>query len=387
MKYQIISLDWFNTFRCIGGPCPFTCCSAHWKIELKDSEIKAYQEMEHPFREELLREIDFAGKRMKTRGDGCAMLTEDGWCRLVRACGEESLSTTCQMFPRRIVQYGDIIEKSVEIACPVVAEYLFSPEPLCFHLVEEEREEIIPEVDVSIYDSLAGIRNVLIDMVQSNATEEFAGKVYILFELLYQIRERWQIEKLTPDLVEELLEGYTEKEVERIFASCREISVNNEAKVILLQSLVRLMTKLLKKDITESFLIQESLQETIDCWMTDGRQFEQAIRGFIDYVHVEYPMLFDNYLVYSLFVGWIELDRDRFGYTICGRYVSFALAQLFAMALWSRKEQLTVSEYALMLCSVDRAIRYSSDFMDVAGRFVDTVSRNGIVNILPLLIW
>ena len=62
----------------------------------------------------------------------CQMLTEDGWCRIVLECGEEYLSGTCTTFPRKVKQFGDIMECMVEIVCPLVAERVFDDKKIEF---------------------------------------------------------------------------------------------------------------------------------------------------------------------------------------------------------------------------------------------------------------
>lgn len=38
-----IVMGWCRDFECPGGDCGLTCCTKDWRIELTDSEIKAYE--------------------------------------------------------------------------------------------------------------------------------------------------------------------------------------------------------------------------------------------------------------------------------------------------------------------------------------------------------
>lgn len=142
-------MDWYVKFQCIGGKCPLTCCSSEWDIFLKEEEIERYKDMDHPFRNEIMKYVDEEKKCMITDAKKvkCGLLTEDGWCRMVLECGEEYLSHTCTIFPRNIRCYGDILERGVEIVCPVVAGYLLENIPIEFGIQEKELDVEIKAID------------------------------------------------------------------------------------------------------------------------------------------------------------------------------------------------------------------------------------------------
>lgn len=78
MQTKVLGMDWYNNFHCMGGTCPLTCCAANWSILLSGEELEMYGNMQHPFRDSILEQIDMEKKVFKNRGRHCAMLNDEG---------------------------------------------------------------------------------------------------------------------------------------------------------------------------------------------------------------------------------------------------------------------------------------------------------------------
>ncbi|MBR3745823.1 MAG: flagellin lysine-N-methylase, partial [Selenomonadaceae bacterium] len=67
----------------------------------------------------------------------CPFLTEKKLCRLQLECGEIFLPETCVTYPRRTLDFGQFLERSLVMSCPLAAELiLFRDEPIKFEFVE-----------------------------------------------------------------------------------------------------------------------------------------------------------------------------------------------------------------------------------------------------------
>ena len=74
---------------------------------------------------EVLREED--GEAVMSIIDGrCPMWRQDGLCRIQAELGEEALCKTCREFPRLTHDYGDFIERGLELSCPEAARIILS---------------------------------------------------------------------------------------------------------------------------------------------------------------------------------------------------------------------------------------------------------------------
>lgn len=77
----------------------------------------------------------------------CPMWRGDGLCRIQAEAGHDALCQTCRDFPRLTHDYGDFVERGLELSCPEAARMIFSCDP---GWVEKE----IPGGQAPEYDDL-----------------------------------------------------------------------------------------------------------------------------------------------------------------------------------------------------------------------------------------
>ena len=118
---------YFDTFRCIAGDCPDSCCK-EWDVQVDEDAATFYQALPGPLGDrlrEVLKEED--GETVMTIIDRrCPMWREDGLCRIQAELGHEALCKTCREFPRLTHDYGDFIEYGLELSCPEAARIILS---------------------------------------------------------------------------------------------------------------------------------------------------------------------------------------------------------------------------------------------------------------------
>ena len=137
--------DYFDSFRCIAGACPDSCCK-EWAVQVDDASAAYYRSLSGPLGDRL-REVlcDEDGETVMTITDGrCPMWRTDGLCRIQAELGEEALCKTCREFPRLTHDYGDFIELGLELSCPEAARFILNAPHGSFlsesHPGEEEAE-------------------------------------------------------------------------------------------------------------------------------------------------------------------------------------------------------------------------------------------------------
>lgn len=120
----------YSRFSCIADKCPHNCCTG-WKISIDDRSYSRFTSLKDPdLREDILSNIceDQNGSQkhfFRLRDDGrCAMLDDDGLCRIQRNYDEGMLCFTCRKYPRLVKKKGRYILISLSASCPVVAHYL-----------------------------------------------------------------------------------------------------------------------------------------------------------------------------------------------------------------------------------------------------------------------
>ncbi|MBQ8833725.1 MAG: flagellin lysine-N-methylase [Oscillospiraceae bacterium] len=122
---------YFDSFRCIAAACPDSCCK-EWDVQVDEGSAAYYRALPGPLGDRLrqvLRSED--GETVMTIVDGrCPMWRSDGLCRIQAELGEGALCHTCREFPRLTHDYGDFIERGLELSCPEAARIILSALPM-----------------------------------------------------------------------------------------------------------------------------------------------------------------------------------------------------------------------------------------------------------------
>ena len=156
---------YFDTFRCIAGSCPDSCCK-EWDVQVDDEKAALYRAMPSELGDRL-REVlcDEDGETVMTIIDGrCPMWRGDGLCRIQAELGEEALCKTCREFPRLTHDYGDFIERGLELSCPEAARIILSA-PFAPAVCREVPGDPEPEYDEEAMAVLKQTRQTALDLV------------------------------------------------------------------------------------------------------------------------------------------------------------------------------------------------------------------------------
>lgn len=163
-----VYLSCFQSFQCIAGACPDTCC-AGWEVDLDDDTVQRYRSIPGPLGDEIrsaiCQEDEYTFFRLK--GGQCPFLNKERLCRLILGLGEDVLSVTCREHPRFWEEYGPRRETCLSVSCPEAARLLLE-EPL--ELCEKETDETVPEdpeLDLEFFRQLLLFRQALFALTKS----------------------------------------------------------------------------------------------------------------------------------------------------------------------------------------------------------------------------
>ncbi len=141
MKKEI-KPDFYKKFQCIAGECEITCCQ-EWKIAVDEDTRKRWENITLGSAEKL---TDYIEEKEGTsvirlkENHKCPFLNEEKLCKLVIEYGEETLSKTCQLFPRQIHEFSDRTEYALVTCCPEVVDMLSKENPFeSADLLEREK--------------------------------------------------------------------------------------------------------------------------------------------------------------------------------------------------------------------------------------------------------
>ena len=161
---KITRPSYFDSFHCIASNCPDSCCK-EWDVQVDEKSAAYYRSLSGPLGDDLRRLLkDEDGETVMTILEGrCPMWRSDGLCRIQAELGEQALCKTCREFPRLTHDYGDFIERGLELSCPEAARIILSA-PIGDPVVEE-----IPggeaEYDVDAMEVLLRTRHNVLDIL------------------------------------------------------------------------------------------------------------------------------------------------------------------------------------------------------------------------------
>ena len=98
----------------------------------------------------------------------CPMWRQDGLCRIQAELGEAALCKTCREFPRLTHDYGDFVERGLELSCPEAAKFILNAEPAPF-VVETVAGGEAPEYIPEDMDILKSTRTKMLSILSDNS--------------------------------------------------------------------------------------------------------------------------------------------------------------------------------------------------------------------------
>lgn len=160
--------SYYDTFRCIAGACPDSCCK-EWAVAIDPEAEAKYRALPGPLGDALraaMAEEDGDTILTLTPDKRCPMWREDGLCRIQAQLGEEGLCHTCSQFPRLRHDYGDFVELGLELSCPEAAWLILSGEgkdTVTVHAPGGEAPEYEPEAMAILLHSRQQALDILDD--------------------------------------------------------------------------------------------------------------------------------------------------------------------------------------------------------------------------------
>lgn len=177
---EITKPDYYDSFRCIAGACPDSCCK-EWDVQVDAEAAAYYRALPGPLGDRL-REVlkDEDGETVMTIVDGkCPMWRDDHLCRIHAELGEDALCHVCHEFPRLRHDYGDFLELGLELSCPEAAR-------LILNAGGRRVSRTVPESGTADYDteamtSLKATRDTALEVVSSELFTPAQALALLLF--------------------------------------------------------------------------------------------------------------------------------------------------------------------------------------------------------------
>ena len=120
--------EYLEKFLCDGTRCGAACCR-RWTVFVDEGTYKKYQALPEAEGKEILAHLRKEGAQdedyafeLKEDEQVCHFLQENLLCGIQRRLGESYLGNTCAMYPRKAVNIGGSLQRSLSLSCPLAAE-------------------------------------------------------------------------------------------------------------------------------------------------------------------------------------------------------------------------------------------------------------------------
>ena len=178
-------------FSCVAGSCPDSCCK-EWDVLVDGDTAQTYLTVPGALGDAIrshLRQDEEGDWYFEITDGRCPMWREDGLCRIQAAQGHEALCQTCRDFPRLTHDYGDFVERGLELSCPEAARLIFSRPSAWIEQEVPGGEE--PDYDPADMEILLCTRDVMLTIL---ADESRSVSETLALALLYGYRAQNELD-------------------------------------------------------------------------------------------------------------------------------------------------------------------------------------------------
>lgn len=165
---QVVTPEFAKNFVCAAGACPDTCCQG-WQVIIDPQTLEYYQHLDGELGEAVRAAIvpekePYFGF---SENGYCALLSENGLCKLQFTFGEEAQCKVCRTYPRFVRQYGSLREEGVSLSCPEALRLLLEKSEPVQLITAKEAYPIEPnELDPELFFALKQGRTLAFQMIQ-----------------------------------------------------------------------------------------------------------------------------------------------------------------------------------------------------------------------------
>lgn len=389
MKFTTLKPSYFDDFRCSGGDCKNTCCQG-WSITMnKKDYLNAMRAKKSPELQELLEKTYKRDKKSLSASTYakfnfdenyfCAMMSEDGFCKLQLECGYSALCQTCKIYPReRSHIAGDTMERDLSTTCEEVVKLLINQKNGIefINCVEEVAVSdqvhffVSPKTSNPIYKYYWDLKTMGIAILQS---QEYSleDRILILGIAIQHVIKLQQEDKLAeiPSYADYMMGIVATNELSELlsgFTFVENIGVN-ESLIFFLREFMSFEKSAIKKAFFDRVLaglggklVEEEDDKTKKFFSIDNNLCRAKTVQFDEFIS-ETPRVMENIMVNFFHLKALPLSTES--NDIWELYVHFALSySVFKnAAIGYFQEKPNMDDFIYSVVSVSRGLLHNED--------------------------
>lgn len=403
MIQQILFPEYMNSFKCISSNCDDTCCS-EWSVVIDKLTYHKYCSCKDiSLKDEIKKNIiinkksknieTYAYIKMKQNGI-CPFLTSDKLCKIQSNLGQDYLSNTCSMYPRKINKVNGIQEVSATLSCPEVTRLaILNKKPMEF-IMEQTRD--MYHINGRIIDTTKNRLNPMkyfwdlrMFTIQVLQLREYRlwERLAILAMFYKTIQDEIQLRHI--DEIPKWIDEYSEAIGKSAFDEALNVNYTNAE--IQLDILIEIIKRKWNEGVNSTHYIEcyqdfikglevssKSNMRKIDKYVFNHKKY------FLDYIS-NHEYIFENYLVnyiYSTLFPYTTsgLTFDNFAMII----INYALIKVHVVGMIGMyKQNFSDEQIVKLIQSYSKVISHNNKFINEIYTYF---KKNNYINIESLIV-
>lgn len=383
MKY--LSTDFYESFKCIGGECPFTCCAGNWTIPIDQETKKEYDSVNGEFgqilRENILSDNDSSFCFRLTEDGRCSFLSSENLCRIYQELGPEKLCYTCQIYPRIVFQCGDILFRTLTLSCPEVSRILLNKtEPISFGFAEVPSDEDDKfSIDWNWFNTLVSCFVFSVKLIQ-NRNYTLSARLRALLMFTFTMQTLLEDNKdIAP-----LLETFSNQDyLDEQLAALEHLSSNVPA---------MLSAFLYFYQITGASVLHFILHSSANLMeeFIHSNAKEKPLTGIIESFHLllstTYDIQYEHFCVSFLFRNYFEAYTNKKPFEGVAKLVyALLIARGYALSFCSKGEGISTENQISLFSLISRLLEHDDKNLKIIKSYFEKNGQTDISFLLALV--
>lgn len=402
IKFNVLSIDYYKEFECIGNKCEDNCCK-DWKITIDKKTYNKYKKL--PVSDFSKKLNNCINRDRKSKNDRhyakinlvdkkCPMISKDGLCEVYLNLGPENMSYTCRTYPRVYNLVDNTIEKCLTVSCIEVARnILLRKNPIEFNLdVVDIKEEIDAVKTVNTNKGkrinekcFNEIREFSIGLIQDRRFT-IENRLAILGLFINKVNNECN----NKEEVEALIENYKLSIENGFYENLLEKLIKEDKFDAQLEFIMNIYGEMINKNITNKRyrtnfiniinslqLANENLERIKEC-------YEEALNEHYRKFMKDYDYIYENYLVYYMFKILFPNNKESIMDSYMMLIIQFAVLKMNLIGVCGHYKEEMDEEKVLNLIQSYAVVTEHDDF--IANRINKYLKENNLNTLAHMFI-
>ncbi len=401
-KFKVLSIDYYDEFKCIGNACEDHCCKG-WKITVDKTTYSKYRKLPYSeFKNKLDSNInrnrksksDYDYAKINLIDKKCPMLSKDRLCEVYMNLGEEYMCHTCRTYPRVFNQVDDIVEMSVGVSCIEAARNLLLREnPIEFNLDVKEVEDIKFGRVLNTYKGkkcnevyFHEIREFAIDIIQNRSftIENRLAILGLAISALENVSSRETVLNTLQEYSQRVEAGYYNEVIGDLIKEDK-----FEAQLEFMMTIYRVITS--KQINNERYL--NNFRAIVENLKLDSENPEEIKTSFADNINnyykdfiIRYEYVYENYIVTYMFKTMFPAGDKSLIDTYINLVVQFSILKMNMIGICGYyKEDMDTEKMLVLIQSYANVTEHDQFLAENVHKYLTNNNLNTLAHALILV--